>query len=81
MAYKFNSGRGGVICDQCRVLFDVDLSLAEYEKIYSKNDGDFCWRCKTGYKDIKECRNCGSTEFNSEGNCIYCKQHIDKKHI
>ncbi len=55
MAYKFNSGRGGVICDNCRVLIDSDLSLATYEEVYGKdgNNGDFCWRCKSGYNEKK----------------------------
>lgn len=50
MAYKFNSGRGGVICDNCRILIDSDLSLKTYEEVYGKdgNNGDFCWRCKKG---------------------------------
>jgi len=60
MSYKFNSGRGGVICDQCHVLIDQDLSLKEYEEAYgnSGNDGDFCIECKTGKKnDIEGFRN------------------------
>ena len=53
MAYKFNSGNGGVTCDKCYVLIDANLSLKEYEEIYttSGNDGDYCWRCKTGHKE------------------------------
>lgn len=56
MAYKFNSGLGGVICDNCRVLIDSDLSFKTYEEVYGKdgNNGDFCWRCKTGYKEKKD---------------------------
>lgn len=50
MAYKFNNGRGGVICDQCKILIDQDISLKEYEATYgiSGDDGDFCMKCKTG---------------------------------
>lgn len=48
MAYRFNSGRGGVTCDKCNILFDSDLSYKEYEEIYGKtgDDGDFCVSCK-----------------------------------
>lgn len=56
MAYRFNNGRGGVTCDQCNILYDADLSFAEYETYYGKSgdDGDYCWRCKTGFKDKKD---------------------------
>jgi len=49
MAYRFNNGRGGVTCDQCNLLIDQDLSYKEYEEDWgkSKDDGDFCMRCKT----------------------------------
>ena len=47
--FKFNLGQGAVICNQCKIMIDKDLSYKEYEEIYEKNnpDGDFCWRCKT----------------------------------
>lgn len=53
MSYKFNSGDGAVICDQCKVIIDAGLSLKDYEDIYEcdGNDGDFCWKCQTGYKE------------------------------
>ena len=56
MSYVFNSGRGGVICDQCRILYDSDLSFAEYEDSYGKsgNDGDFCWKCLEDKKVAKK---------------------------
>jgi len=49
MAYKFNSGYGAVICDQCKVIIDEDLGYVEYEDAYgnSAHDGDFCWMCIT----------------------------------
>ena len=48
MAYKLNSGMGGVICDVCRTLIDQGLSLAEYEATWGKHgdDGDICMKCK-----------------------------------
>jgi hypothetical protein len=48
MAYRFNSGRGGVTCDKCNLLIDQDLSYAEYNELYdkSKNPKDFCMSCK-----------------------------------
>jgi hypothetical protein len=50
MAYKFNNGRGAVICDNCRVMIDADLSFKEYEECYngaiSGDDGDFCTDCR-----------------------------------
>jgi hypothetical protein len=50
MAFRFNSGRGGVTCDNCNVLIDQDLSYKEYEELYGHdgNDGDFCMKCKDG---------------------------------
>ena len=83
MAYRFNSGRGGVTCDICNLLFDADLSYKEYEETYGqRDDGDICWKCREkGSVKAKECPCCGSMEFNAEGNCVYCKHHMDKKHI
>jgi len=91
MAYRFNNGRGGVTCDQCQILFDADLSFKEYEAIYcvTGHDGDFCWKCKTGFKEkgvkhmreITECKNCGASEWDAEGNCIYCKCNTGDKKI
>ena len=54
MAYRFNSGRGGVTCDMCNVLYDADLSLKEYEESYGKsgNDGDICWECMAAGKRV-----------------------------
>jgi hypothetical protein len=56
MAYRFNSGMGGVTCDMCNILIDANLSYAEYEKIYEQNghDGEFCWKCLKGIKDDKD---------------------------
>ena len=55
MAYRFNSGRGGVTCDVCQLLIDSDLSLKEYEETWEKHgdDGDICMMCKKGYKNGK----------------------------
>lgn len=55
MAYRFNSGRGGVTCDVCNILYDSDLSFKEYEESYGKsgNDGDICWECMAGGKKKK----------------------------
>ena len=50
MAYRFNSGVGGVTCDKCGILYDAFLNYKEYEESYGKsgNDGDICWRCWSG---------------------------------
>ena len=45
MAYRFNGGKGGVTCDKCNVLFDDNLSLAEYDDVYTAEQ-DLCWECK-----------------------------------
>jgi hypothetical protein len=52
MAYVFNGGRGGVICDTCRILMDADLCFKDYNDSYGKlgQDGDVCWRCMAGKK-------------------------------
>ncbi len=54
--YKFNGGRGAVICEMCRVMIDADISFADYEEIYVKAnpDGDICWKCLTGFKEPKK---------------------------
>jgi hypothetical protein len=44
--FRFNSGRGGVTCDMCNVLYDADLGYKEYESIYGTNETDLCWKCK-----------------------------------
>ena len=67
MSYRFNSGRGGVTCDVCNVLIDQDLSLKEYEEMWGKSgdDGDFCMKCKKGYKNGKRTDSAGS-EFDDK---------------
>lgn len=77
MAYKFNSGHGAVICDKCNIIIDAGLSYNDYVENY-KAKKNICWKCKN-MKNTKECKNCGSTEFDSEGKCLYCKCHIGKK--
>ena len=51
MAYRFNSSRGGVTCDECNILVQEDLSYAQYEAQYADfrkaNGGrDLCIQCK-----------------------------------
>ena len=55
MSYVFNSGRGGVVCDGCRVLIDQDISFKEYEETWGTHgdDGDICMKCKKGLKTTK----------------------------
>ena len=67
MAYVFNSGLGGVICDACRILVDQGLSYKEYEEIWGKEnpDGDFCMSCKSGGKKRKRKRS--GYEVHKEG--------------
>ena len=45
MAYRFNSGYGGVTCDVCNVLIDSGLSPDEYSDVYGSGD-DYCWKHK-----------------------------------
>jgi len=56
MAYRFNSGMGGITCDNCQILIDQGLSFKEYEELQKENkdDGDFCWRCKAGVQSLKD---------------------------
>ena len=57
--YKFNSGKGAVICDICNTMIDSNISLKEYEDIYegkNGNGGDLCWRCIGNFK-IKDSKN------------------------
>ena len=49
MAYKFNGGRGGVICDACRKMIDQDLSPQEYDATWGVKkgeEGDLCMVCR-----------------------------------
>jgi len=43
--YKFNDGMGAVICDECRIMIDENLSWADYAEVYGLK-GDICWKCK-----------------------------------
>jgi hypothetical protein len=43
--YRFNSGMGGVTCDDCDVLIDEGLGPKEYERFWGKGK-DYCMRCK-----------------------------------
>ena len=67
MAYKFNGGLGGVICDVCRRLIDQDLSLKEYDETWGKHgdDGDICMKCKTGGKNGKRVGSAGGKSEKS----------------
>lgn len=51
MAFVFNNGMGGVICDKCRILIDEGLGWKEYEEFY-RNFGyiDLCMECKEKQK-------------------------------
>ena len=54
MAYKFNGGRGAVICDKCNTMFDAGISWYEYLQIYvHMNDDDICWKCQPQNKNKK----------------------------
>jgi len=61
VAYRFNSGRGGVTCDVCHVLIDADLSLKEYDETWGTHgdDGDICMKCRSGGKNGKRTDNDG----------------------
>lgn len=43
MAYRFNSGLGGVTCDVCNILFDTDLSYRECSELYGTTH--YCTKC------------------------------------
>jgi len=53
---KFNGGRGAVVCDKCRIIFDEDIGPKEYKEIYMNNgrEGDLCWRCFEKEKEAAE---------------------------
>lgn len=53
MSYKFNGGKGAVICDVCRVMFDAYLSYEEYLRVY-KEGPDYCWEHKDHRKPKSE---------------------------
>lgn len=41
--YRFNNGRGAVLCRQCRVIIDTDIS---YDEALAAYDGeDLCREC------------------------------------
>ena len=42
--YKFNNGRGAVLCRQCRVIIDEHISHAEALEAYEGND--LCIECE-----------------------------------
>jgi DNA-directed RNA polymerase subunit RPC12/RpoP len=49
--YRFNNGRGAVVCDQCWKTIDEDISYDEYKELYlKKSDIYICPKCQ---KEIK----------------------------
>lgn len=65
MAYVFNSGAGGVICDQCRIMIDSGLSWKEYEESWNRNgQGDYCMRCMMHPSKAKK-RSAGNGDNNT----------------
>ena len=42
--YRFNGGRGAVLCNKCRVIVDADLSKDEALLFYP--DGVLCAECR-----------------------------------
>lgn len=52
MAYRFNSGRGAVTCDDCNIIIDSDLDFKEYKENYGKSGPkkDYCWKCRGKHK-------------------------------
>lgn len=56
MSYRFNSGLGGVTCDECNILIDSDLSYKEYDLSWGMNKvdkKDLCMKCKRSSKKNK----------------------------
>lgn len=60
MAYRFNSGKGGITCDRCNLLFCEGFNFNEYEKLYgkSKEDNGGMDLCKECIRKLKECKKC-----------------------
>lgn len=58
--YRFNNGRGAVVCDICRIIYDADIGYETYKEAYRKNkkenEKDLCWRCKNNIKK-EDCEN------------------------
>lgn len=52
MSYKFNNGNGAIICDDCRIIIQENISFEEYEKL-TDQCGFFKDTCKV-YNN-KEC--------------------------
>jgi len=42
--YRFNGGRGAVLCRVCRVIIDEDISFDEAVELYEGKD--ICMKCK-----------------------------------
>jgi len=47
--YRFNNGRGAVLCRKCRVIIDEDISWVDAHRFYSGKD--ICEKCKRKEKD------------------------------
>lgn len=44
--YRFNNGRGAVLCRKCQIIIDQDLSWDEAKERWT--DKDICEKCKKG---------------------------------
>ena len=49
--YKFNGGRGAVLCRKCRVILDCNISWDEADLKWEGKD--LCDECKLTTKDTK----------------------------
>jgi hypothetical protein len=45
--YRFNNGRGAVVCDRCLKIIDEDIDYKDYDELYLKEaDIYICPKCK-----------------------------------
>jgi hypothetical protein len=63
MAFKFNSGNGGIICDTCEVLYVSICSPTEYDEIHSRTGIDICDKCLNEKKENMILRLIGAMHY------------------
>ena len=60
MPVKFNSGKGAVICKECQVIIDEDLTSEDY-KYYATHPGEhICMGCKDA--SLHSCADCSGRQ-------------------
>jgi len=74
MAYVFNNGRGGVICDDCRVLIDQDIGWVEYNAVRKLGPEGQDWCMKCGEKHRKRETLGVPADVGCIEGCVSCTQ-------